>query len=236
MVIQKWRLTYLLFWILALVAAMVIGGFKTKNESLAATIQTQMPGPDAQQLWNHITKTNNYLYWKNLPDLPRYIHVRENPHGDWVAVYLNNEAYESITYPSRPFQMRYGSIIVKENYSLAAAAPSQQSPLTSVPVMLTSLTVMYKIKGYQRTPREHEWFWVMYGCNDGRCDGSVATISNQPWLNEQIPVSKDTFAFYKGEVMAGKPWLCIECHQRAGQTDPYAFGDYVWRLKPFVVK
>ncbi len=202
----------------------------------SAAFQKQMPRADHNELWNYITKENPYKSWKTMPDLPRFLHVRENPHGDWVVVYLNNEAYESIVYPSRPVQMRYGSIIVKENYAVAGGNPAQQPTLSNVPVVLVSLTVMYKVKGYQRVLNEEEWFWVMYSCNNGQCNGGVATISNQPWLNQQIPVSKgDTFAFYKGEVMVGKPWLCIECHQRASQTDQFAFGDYVWRLKPFVV-
>ena len=231
--IQK-RLKVLLVCLVAGSAILILAN---STGSGSAIVQKQMPGADHNQLWNYITKENNYLSWKTLPDLPRYIHVSEKPHGDWVAVYLNNEAYESITTPSRPFQMRYGSIIVKENYAIAGGNPAPQSSLASVPVELVSLTVMYKVKGYQRVLHEEEWFWVMYGCNNGRCDGSVATISNQPWLNEQIPVSKgDTFAFYKGEVMVGKPWLCIECHRRASQSDQFAFGDYVWRLKPFLVR
>lgn len=205
--------------------------------SVAATVQAQMPGPDAQQLWKYITKESPYKSWKNFPNLPgRFLHVKENPHGDWIAVYLNNEAYDSIGTTAYPFRMKYGSIIVKENYSLANSDPSPQPSLTSVPVTLTSLTVMYKIKGYQSVPGEEEWFWAMYGCNNGQCDGGVVTISNQTFVNEPIPLSKDTFAFYKGAVVAGKPWLCIECHQRASQSDAFAFGDYLWRLKIFSPK
>jgi hypothetical protein len=235
MVVRKRHPAVLLLWILVLGAIVIVAGRTISTGTASSTPTAQMPGADARQLWNYITRTNNYLSWRTLPDLPRYIHVKENPHGDWVAVYLNKEAYDSFAYPSRPFQMRYGSIIVKENYSLDPGQVTRQSALVAVPVGLNSVTVMYKVKGYQRTPGENEWFWVMYGCS-GRCDGTIATISNQPWLNEQIPVSKDTFAFYKGEVVAGKPWLCVECHQRAGQQDQFAFGDYVWRLTPFVVK
>lgn len=234
MQIQKRRLLLLLLCILAGSTIFILAnGVRTES----APLQRQGPGPDHNQLWSHITKDNPYKSWKTMPDLPRYLHVNENPHGDWVAVYLNNEAYESIMTPSRPFQMRYGSIIVKENYAIAGGNPSAQQTFSSVPVVLVSLTVMYKVKGYQRVLHEEEWFWVMYTCNNGQCDGGVATISNQPWLNQKIPVSKgDTFAFYKGEVQVGKPWLCIECHRRASQSDQFAFGDYVWRLKPFLAK
>jgi hypothetical protein len=203
----------------------------------AAAFQAQMPGADAQQLWKYISKDNPYKSWKNFPDVPgRFLHVRENPHGDWIATYLNAPAYQSMVTPSNPFAMEYGSIIVKENYMLSNGNPPQQSSLTSVPVVLGTLTVMYKVRGYRQAPGQEEWFWVMYGCTNGQCDGSVVTISNQPWLPEQIPLSKDTFAFYKGEVVAGKPWLCVECHQRASQSDQFAYGDYLWKVKVFAPK
>jgi hypothetical protein len=196
-----------------------------------------LPGPDARQLWKYITKDNPYKSWQNFPNLPgRFVHVNENPHGDWVAIYLNGEAYESITNRSNPFRMKYGSIIIKENYSVANGDPAPQPPLTSVPVTLTALTIMYKVKGYQTVPNEEEWFWVMYGCKDGQCDGSVVTLSDQAFVNQQIPLSKDTFAFYRGEVVSGKPWLCIECHQRAKDSNDFAVGDYLWKLKPFAPK
>jgi hypothetical protein len=233
---RKRRLADLLCCILVVSTILIVVESRRWSGSAASTLQPQMPGPDAQQLWQYITKDNPYPSWKNFPNLPgRFLHVKENPHGDWIAAYLNNQAYDSFSTPSYPFKMAYGSIIVKENYSLAEVDPPAQPPLTSVPVILTSLTVMYKIKGYQSAPGEQEWFWVMYACN-GQCSGSVATIDKQPFVNEPIPLSKDTFAFYKGAVVAGKPWLCVECHQRASQSDEFAFGDYLWKLKLFAPK
>lgn len=233
MTLRKESLTHFLLLILAVSAILVIVSGREWTGSIASTVQPQMPGPDAQQLWKHITKDNPYKSWKTFPNLPRYIHVDELPHGDWVAAYVNGEAYDSVNSPSYPFQMKYGSIIVKENYSLTNGDPSPQSPLTSVPVALTSLTVMYKVKGYQKVPGEEEWFWVMYGCNNGQCDGSVVTISNQPWIKKQIPGSTETFAFFSGEVVAGKPWFCIECHQRAKQAGQFALGDYAFKINAF---
>lgn len=233
---RKRRLLESLVCVLAGASLLVVTTSRAGAGSVASA-QQKMPGADAQQLWQYIAKDNPYRSWKNFPNLPgRFLHVKENPHGDWVAAYLNNEAYDSINTPSYPFRMKYGSIVVKENYSLADSDPAVQPPLVSVPVTLTSLTVMYKIKGYQNAPREEEWFWVMYSCTGGQCDGSVVTIANQPFVSEPIPLSKDTFAFYKGAVVAGKPWLCIECHQRASQADEFAFGDYLWKLKIFSPK
>ena len=236
MTTQKRLLVKLVILVLASATMLLLVSNRNWSGSSAATFQTQMPGPDAQQLFRYITKDNPYNKWKNLPDAPRFIHVRENPHSDWIAVYLNAEAYDSINHPPSLFQMKYGSIIVKENYSPASGDPSAQSSLTSVPVNLVSLTVMYKVKGYQSIPGEEEWFWALYACNNGQCSGTPATVSDQPWLNEQIPMSQDTFAFYKGEVLAGKPWLCLECHTRARQAGEFALGDYVWKVKPFAPK
>src|SRR5689334_23064831 len=202
MVIRKRRLTDLRLWVLlASLTLIILGG---KAGPSASALQAQMPGPDAKQLWKYISQDNPYKSWKNFPDLSaRFLHVKENPHGDWIATYLNNQAYQSIVTPSSPFKMEYGSIVVKENYILSKGDPSPQPPLTSVPVMLSSLTVMYKIKGYQQAPGQEEWFWVMYSCN-GQCDGTVTMVVNQPWVNEQIPLSKDTFALYKGDGMMRK--------------------------------
>ena len=228
---------YLLIWTLTIGSIVLVTGHINHASSRAPEIQSQMPGADAQQLWKYISKDNPYKSWKIFPNQPtRYVHVSENPHGDWVAVYLNNQAYDSITYPANPFQMKYGSILVKENYSLLKGDPINPTTLNAVPVGLTSLTVMYKIKGYQRVAGEEEWFWVMYSCDNGQCGGSVATIGNQPFVNEQIPQSSDTFKFFQGEVVTGKPWLCIQCHQRANLSNDYSYGDYVWKLKAFAPK
>jgi len=235
--ILRQRFLVLLATILVVCAILVVAGRSSRAGAGGSIPQPQMPGADAQQLWTYISKDNPYKSWKSFPNqATRYVHVNENPHGDWVAVYLNTEAYDSVSYPTNPFQMKYGSIMVKENYSLLKGDPINQPPLNSVPVGLTTLTVMYKIKGYQRVLKEEEWFWVMYDCSYGGCDGRVVTISNQPFVNQQIPQSKDTFRFFQGEVMTGKPWMCIECHQRANLSNDYSFGDYVWKLKAFAPK
>src|SRR5262249_9782876 len=63
--------------------------------------QESMPGPDARQLWEYIS--TRYKSWNNFPNMPsRFVRVSENPHGDWIAVYANDPAYQSIAYPSKP--------------------------------------------------------------------------------------------------------------------------------------
>jgi hypothetical protein len=231
------RLTIIFIWALLVCVLSISFGGNSHMAVSGSPGQTILPGADAQQLWKYITKDNPYKLWKSPPNQStRYVHVNENPHGDWVAVYLNAEANESITYPTAPFQMKYGAVIVKENYVLLKGDPINQPPLNAVPVELASLTVMYKLKGYQRVQGEEEWFWVMFTCRNGQCDGSVATISDQAFVNQQIPMSQDKFAFFQGEVVTGKPWICIECHQRANISNEFSYGDYVWKLKPFAPK
>jgi hypothetical protein len=218
---------------LALVVVMGMVCNRLEQETMASTTLFQnQPGADARQLWQYISKQSNYKFWRTLPRMTNPLRVTEIPHGDWVAIYVNDEAYDSIAQQSSPFYMKYGSILVKENYTLNKRYP--KNPPTKE--NLVSLTVMYKVKGYHTREDQEEWFWVMYECKNGECDGSVATISNQPWLPLTMPKSRDSFAFFKGEVMAGKPWLCLECHQRAKVPNAFAVGDYVWKLKPFVPK
>ena len=217
---------------LAGVAGLALCGNGLERETAAAASSQDKPGADSQQLWQYITKQLPYTSWRTLPRMTNPLRVTEIPHGDWVAVYVNDEAYESIAEQSSPFQMKYGSIIVKENYTLNKKYPKNPPPKEN----LVSLTVMYKVKGYHTRRDQEEWFWVMYGCQNGECNGSVATISDQPWLSLTIPRASDTFAFFKGEVMSGKPWLCLQCHQRAKDPNAFAVGDYVWKLKPFTPK
>src|ERR1051326_8078730 len=117
---KRRHLRDLRFWILLAGVVMIILNSTTGSGSSAATLQSQMPGADAQQLWKYITRDNPYKSWKNFPNLPgRFLHVKENPHGDWIATYINDPAYQSImahTNPSYPLKMEYGSLIGKQKY------------------------------------------------------------------------------------------------------------------------
>jgi hypothetical protein len=218
---------------LALAVVFALAGQRLEQETTAdAALFENQPGADAEQLWQYITKLSPYKSWRTLPRMTNPLRVTEIPHGDWVGIYVNDEAYDSIANQSNPFKMKYGSILIKENYVLNKKYP-KEPPIKQ---NLVSITVMYKVKGYHTRADQEEWFWVMYECKYGECDGSVATISNQPWLPLTMPKSRDSFAFFKGEVMAGKPWLCLECHQRAITPNAFAVGDYVWKLKPFAPK
>ena len=182
---------------------------------LPALAADAMPGPSARDLWEYITTVDSYKQWPPFPGIDDpFIQVGEKPHGDWVAVHVNQIANDSMSHPLEPFTMRYGSIIVKENYPASKEKPSASE--------LLSVTVMYKINGYHSLPQEEEWFWVMY-----TPQGEVAVVDKQPWA-----ASKD-FAPFRGEVQTGKPWFCLSCHQSAKESSKKAVGDYLWKLKPF---
>lgn len=181
--------------------------------AIAYGLESPMPGPNAHDLWDYITEADPYREWSPFPGLDKpFLQATEKPHGDWVAVYANSIAKDSMYHPLDPFTMRYGSILVKENYPASPHKPAKDQ--------LLSVTVMYKINGYHTLPGEEEWFWVMF-----TPQGEVATVRNQPWAPE--------FSSFKGEVQAGKPWFCISCHQGAKNSSRKAVGDYLWKLKPF---
>jgi hypothetical protein len=175
-----------------------------------------LPAANANSLWTYITRQSPYTSWKPFPGVDKQpLQLTEEPHGAWVAAYANDIAVRSMTNPLTPFTMQYGSIIVKENYAPSPTPPERKA--------MMSLTVMYKVDGYHNLPGEEEWYWVMYTPG-----GQVQTVANQPWAQQ-----KDWKPF-KGEVQAGKPWLCVSCHQYAAQPSKQGVGDYIYKLKAFL--
>jgi len=112
---------------------------------IASVVLAQMPGPDPDQLWRHITIDSPYTKWSFWPD-HQGMQPGRAPHGPLHKVYVNDRALNS----DRP-PLQYGSIQVKENYSKAKE--------------LKAVTVMYKINGYN--PKDGDWFWVKYSL-DGK--------------------------------------------------------------------
>lgn len=103
-----------------------------------------MPGPDAGDFWNYITKENPYLGYQHWPGKTGF-YKGQAPHGAILRTFVNPKAYLAIG--GRTGEFPPGSIIVKENYS-----PQLQ---------LAAVTTMYKVKGYD--PAQGDWFWVKYG-------------------------------------------------------------------------
>ena len=103
-------------------------------------VMAEMPGSDANALWNYITKDAPYQKWSFWPDHQGMQDGRA-PHGPKHKVYVNDKALASTSPP-----LAYGSIQVKENFNMAGE--------------LKAITVMYKIKDYN--PNDGDWFWVKY--------------------------------------------------------------------------
>ncbi len=99
-----------------------------------------MPGADAAALWNYISKGLPYRQWAQWPDFGGQQPGR-SPHGEFVQVWVNQPAQAGADLP-----LAAGALIVKEGYGADKA--------------LKSITVMYKVKGYN--PAAGDWYWVAY--------------------------------------------------------------------------
>ncbi|KIX12229.1 cytochrome P460 family protein [Dethiosulfatarculus sandiegensis] len=99
-----------------------------------------MPGPNSNELWRHITKTDPYQKWGQWPDF-KGLRSSNSPHGAYVKVYVNKIGLNIKNLPAA-----YGTIEVKEGYDGDKK--------------LNNITVQYKVKGYN--PDAGDWYWVKY--------------------------------------------------------------------------
>lgn len=106
----------------------------------AAAGEAPLPGPDAKDLWQYISKTLPYTQWQTWEETAG-IQPANPPHGPLRRIYVNEPALHAAK-PAFP----EGAIIIKENLSTKEE--------------LTSLSVMYKVKGFN--PSGRDWFWVRY--------------------------------------------------------------------------
>ncbi len=109
------------------------------------------PGADAEKLLDYLTMHDPYRAWDLWPKKGR-LYKGTEPHGALLTTFVNNNALHSI---KKKKGMAEGSIIVKENYTADKK--------------FTSLSVMYKIKGYN--PDGGDWFWAKYA-PDGKIEAS----------------------------------------------------------------
>ena len=110
-------------------------------------VMAEIPGSNADALWNYITKVSPYQNWSFWPD-HQGMQAGRAPHGPKHKVYVNDKALASKKPP-----LEYGSIQVKENFNMTG--------------QLKAITVMYKIKDYN--PGDGDWFWVKYS-PEGKAD------------------------------------------------------------------
>lgn len=118
----------------------------------AFTLQSQMPGPDADEFWTYITKTSPYTEWKFWED-HEGMQPGNAPHGPFHKVFVNDILLNAESTP-----VPYGSILVKESYNNNKK--------------MTAITVMYKIKDFN--PEAGDWYWARFSSEGkGGPDGKV---------------------------------------------------------------
>jgi|Deesub1362A_J573_1020465.scaffolds.fasta_scaffold00093_23 hypothetical protein len=112
------------------------------HEIIPSETFVPLPGADAEKLNEYLVLYNPYKGWSLWPGKKKLYRGTE-PHGVLLTTFVNDIALRSI---KKKTGMKYGSIIVKENYT-----PDKK---------FIALTVMYKIQGYN--PEAGDWFWVRY--------------------------------------------------------------------------
>lgn len=111
--------------------------------TLAYALDSKMPGPDAKELWNYITKESPYTQWGFWED-HKDMQPGKAPHGPFHKVYVNEILLNATAVP-----VPYGSIQVKENFNAAKKK--------------VAITAMYKVKDFD--PEHGDWFWARYTLN-----------------------------------------------------------------------
>lgn len=99
-------------------------------------------GLDAPKFFLYLTKDTPYTRWRLWPNRGSAAPAPE-PHGPFVATYVNPAAYEAI---GKREGMAFGSVIVMESRDAANN--------------LKNLAVRIKIKGYN--PEAGDWYWFEY--------------------------------------------------------------------------
>ena len=103
-----------------------------------------LPGADAKQLWEYVTKKNPYTGWGYFPG-SYGMYDGTHPHGAKLKLFANGPALKAAREGK---SMPYGAIVLKENYAKDGKT-------------LKAVTPMYKVKGFN--PKEGDWFWAKYG-------------------------------------------------------------------------
>ena len=122
---------------------------REKQQSEQKTVMHEAGGigegtkASGKELWEALKAANYEKTWKMWPGKSAF-YPGTQPHGALLTTYVNDYAYAAIE--AKQVVLPYRSIIVKQNYT-----PEKK---------LESVTVMYKIMGYN--PEADDWFWAKY--------------------------------------------------------------------------
>ena len=115
----------------------------------------------AEDIWQEI---QGYSNWGQAVDWPGVKASLDGTHGDFVQIWLNQEALPSFD-DSTSADLPYGSISVKEGYSSSDGSS------------INTITVMKKIEGFD--PDRGDWFWASFDPNgDVNKAGSISSCYN----------------------------------------------------------
>jgi hypothetical protein len=172
------RNVQLAFWMIVSVAVICLGclphpyGSKETEET-----GRTLPDPEASSFWEHITKADPYRNWSfyppkdgMYPSMRRGLTPARNPHGAYLKLYGNKTAIQAAREAhDRP--MPHGAILIMENYDKDKTT-------------LLSVTIMYKVKGYN--PAEADWYWGSYGpdgtvIDSGKVRSCIECHGTQDW-------------------------------------------------------
>lgn len=137
----------------------VVSLFAVPMLAWAYSNMMDLPAADGKAVWTYITKSN-YQEWPLWPGKGE-LYKGLQPHGAFLTTYVSKDALKVIK--GKKGMFGNGAIIIKENYS-----PEKK---------LGSITVMYRVKGYNA--EAGDWFWAKYK-PDGTvdADGKVAGCIN----------------------------------------------------------
>ncbi len=127
-----------------------------------STAWAEMPGTDAKELWQHISKESPYTNWGFWDD-HQGLQKGDAPHAPQHKVYVNKDGLASKAAPAH-----FGTIIVKENIGNDNK--------------LKALTVMYKVKDFNS--EAGDWFWAKYSpkgkvAKSGKVGGCISCHSSE---------------------------------------------------------
>jgi cytochrome P460 len=141
------------------------------------TTDGKLPPPEASSFWEFITRSNPYRNWAFYPpkqglypSMRRGLTPARNPHGAYLKLYGNTAAIQTAG-EAHDKPMPDGAMLIMEDYDKDK-------------VTLKSVTVMYRVKGYN--PAEGDWFWGRYGpdgqvLESGKVERCIECHRTQDW-------------------------------------------------------
>ena len=148
--------------------------------------QIEYPDPEAEAVWEWVTKSDPYEGWGYWPEHEE-MYEGQSPHGAYLKLYANSVALKAIRNGEKTLPP--GSIVMKANYGEDKET-------------LMALTPMYKVKGYN--PDAGDWFWAKYKPNGealaaGKVEGCInchKSRQDNDWLFTKYDLREEGAAEY----------------------------------------